>query len=102
VAAVAVGGYGECFLTVMTGAAGSTIFHLGHGYGFFLACYGLAVVTALAGSSGFCNMGGMAEYRRSQSLDGVGHLAGFALVAADAIFLGRNAECFHAAVARSA
>ena len=102
VAAVAVGGYGECFLAVMTGAAGPAIFHLRHGHGFFLAGYDLAIVTALAGSAGFCNMGGMTEYRLAQALDVVGYLTGFALVAADAIFFSSNAERFNAAVACSA
>lgn len=43
VALVAIAGYGECLLIVMTGAARFTLFHLGHGYS-FLSGYDLAIV----------------------------------------------------------
>lgn len=102
VAAVAVGCDGKCFFTVMTCPAGASFLHLGHCYRFFLAGYDLAVVTAPAGSAGFCNMCCVAEHRCAESFDIVRNIAWFSCVTAHAVFFSRYAECFYTAVACTA
>ena len=102
VAAIAVGGYRKCAFSVVAGATGTSFFHFRHGHGFFLAGYDFTIMTTFAFSADLGDVGGMAEYRLSQTFDIIGHVARFTLVAANAVLFCCHAEGFYTAVAGSA
>ena len=99
---IAVGGYRKCAFSIVAGATGTSFFHFRHGHGFFLAGYDFTIVTTFAFPAGLGDVRGVAEYRLSQSFDIIGHVARFALVAANAVLFCCHAEGFYTAVAGSA
>jgi len=98
VATVAVGSHCKGTFAVMACSASAAFFHFRHGHGFFFAGYDFPVVTALAGSTCFGDVGSMAEDGLAKSLYFVGNITGFAFVAADTIFFGCHAKGFYTAV----
>src|SRR5690242_6956459 len=102
VAALAVGCYAKGRLAVMAGSACAALLHLGHGDRFPIGVDYPGVVAGLAGSGELGDMAGMAENHFTRSLDLVADIAGFTLVAADAILFAGDAEGLDSAVAGAA
>jgi len=101
VALAAVAGDGECFLVVVTGTAGFTLPHLGHGHVADTDDVLVAVASAALAPQ-FGNVHLMLEDRLGGTFHLEDHGAGLTLMTANALRLVGNAEGFYAGMACAA
>src|SRR5690348_181452 len=91
VASIAIGGHHEGLLAVVAGPTSLAFFHRLHGYRFFSAGDGFAVMAALAGYACLGYVARMTEDRIAKSLNPVADITGLALVTFNTVFVGGHA-----------